>query len=311
MAAVATGALTGCLFGAQAPSLPGGAAVGDLGGRAPADLTVVDLTGVNLADVDLAVVDLTGANLAASDGPPLDLVGSCMPDQGGAPGCAARPCGLFGWWPFDGTDTDWVNHGSVAVHGAPGGWTYVPGEVGEALQLVGMQWVSVPVMSLPSGNDPRTFELWVNVPAAAGGGGAANEFLVGQGRYDLEGHALWIAVIDGNLVAGTGSAMNRVIGPALTPNAWHHVAVSAFKGGNGQAKIYLTLDGQDVGEGYLPLATDAGAAVVLAGFSPSPGDLVDSGQGALLLDEVTFYASALDTEALASIWGAGAAGKCR
>jgi hypothetical protein len=216
--------------------------------------------------------------------------------------CVSPPSGLVSWWQAENNAADVVggNNGTL-VNGA----TFVPGKVGQALSLNGVnQYVSVP--DKPSLRPTNlTIEAWVNFSTTSGNPIIA---LKPYGTGRLDSYALWYTAygqLGGAIttVNGEGPWLTYAWTPAL--GTWHHVAYTFDSASSLQA---LYLDGAAVASGTVsgPIAYDTGPVQIGADIEYGVESFFFGG----LIDEVSLFNRALSASEIAAIYSAGAAGKC-
>jgi sugar lactone lactonase YvrE len=227
--------------------------------------------------------------------------------------CAYAPAGLVAWWPGDGDGTELV-HGQNAV--LLGGAGFAPGEVRDAFNFNGTDgYAKVPASpALDVGHGPGlTIEAWINPVALA-----AQQPIVEWNSGTAYGTHFYISVIPpygtgtGCLYANfqdTAGAFHVITSPpgVIKTGRFQHVAVTYVRA-SGQATLYLNgslLVGQNLGT-FTPLTSyDLFLGYHPPGFDGSPFDF------GLRMDEVSIYDHALTAPEIASVYAAGAAGKCK
>ena len=244
------------------------------------------------AAVTDSTVDSGGdATTAGDDG------GGSPPDASG-PGCFLIPAGAQAWYRAEGDSTDLLG-------GTPASWVgtagYGPGKVGaQAFSFSGASYLTAPVASASS---TGTVEGWVlasptdsNYNVFGFGSGPLTDGLValGQGSTGMWGPEL--------LYNG-----QTVVGPSATSAQWVHVAFTwDLTGVTGPGpSLSLYVNGQPTMA--VPTMLDAGIPQMLL----MGGDAAGNGDMTGMLDEITTYTTVLSSAQIASIYNAGALGKCQ
>jgi mono/diheme cytochrome c family protein len=138
-----------------------------------------------------------------------------------------------------------VNIGGETTAAAAPGAAWVDGHVADkALSLKSTSDIAVPNIGDFENNQSFTVAAWVKVPAGNTGGAVVARM---DESNDFRGWDLWL---EGNKV-GThiihkwpGDAVKVVSREALTPNVWHHVAIS-YNGGLKKEGIKVYIDGAE------------------------------------------------------------------
>lgn len=212
--------------------------------------------------------------------------------------CDSVSSGLVAWWPGENNADDIVGtHNGTPV----GGVGFASGEVGQAFNLDGGGYISVPHSPLwDFGANNFTIELWAKFNSPGGaealiadddGGGSQNKWILFHG-YSLNGFCLHL-----NGSAG-GNICNSPFSP--TPGQWYHVALTRT-GPTWACYVNGSVIGADTAAVSVPAAT---APLTIghaeAGF-PFNGHL----------DEVSIYNRALSAGEIADIYTRGSEGKCK
>jgi hypothetical protein len=221
--------------------------------------------------------------------------------------CVPPPQGILAWWPFDETCDPIVAEligGRVGTFNSP---TPAPGEVGNALEFNGTNYVGVgddPVWSF--GPNDFSIELWANF-STPGGGSTTEPSNIFIGHDEGPGFRnKWLfALGGGNLEFHINSP---TLGPQFFPlvpfspaiNTWYHLALTRS---GVLYSIYVNgvLAGSATNSASIPTA----AALLTIGEAENIGFMKG------LLDEVTIYNRALTGAEIASIFAAGHSGKCK
>jgi len=250
--------------------------------------------------------------------------------------CVPPPSGMVAWWPLDETSgttvTDIVGgHNGTAQPGPIGpfagtgpvtsaSWpppTFPVGMVDNSLFFYGNRHVKVPHnTALDPGTGDFTIDAWV-IYAAAGkgqfltivrkaGGGAGTPT-----TSPLAGSGYQLVIQDSSANPGQlsfnvkGSLGDSLAWNPITPNIWHHVAVTVQRTtGVFDASIMLYFDGATVAGPNAHLGNVANNWDLLIG-----GDGVSAGE--IAVDEVEIFDRALTQQEIQDIYNAGPAGKCK
>ena len=228
---------------------------------------------------------------------------------------------LIGYWNLDATGS------STAVvkdaTGADTTGTFVPGQVGNAINLDGQTYLFV--TNYPKATKAISGSAWIKLDPSAAGDiaifrNAQGDMIVSGGAARIVGQFELMLSYDGNTdefhpmaTVGIGPNLARTTGSAaVTRDAWHHIAFSADG-----AQIRLYLDGQQVGStDYLAdinppqidyismgaqLNVDQSDPPILGPDPNNPKWLI--GQ----LDEVALWTRALTTQEVSLVYQAGVA----
>ena len=181
------------------------------------------------------------------------LIAGCMVIALGMVATVARgqssfvpPSGLVSWWSGNETtsDTQGENHGAL-VNGS----AYALTNIGTAFSFDGQDdYFLAPTAGLSTGNAARTLELWVKVKAFHDG----EVFIAGYGHFgfDNQTYSLGVEPIGGKWKLFFSQWGETVMGPALEPQRWYHLAVSNV---SNTATVYL--NGDAVSTGTLTINT--------------------------------------------------------
>jgi hypothetical protein len=225
--------------------------------------------------------------------------------------CVTPPAGLVAWWPGQGNANDiaGTNNGTLSS-----GASFASGEVGQAFNFDGVNGY-VEVASNSNLNPAAGFSIegwifprqdraqvimskWADSPAHPNQrsycfqtfGNRALLFSISDWNHQLDGafHNFFTT--------------NNVIGL----NRWSHVA-AVYDQATGARRIYV--NGVEVAERIDPpikVANSTAEVVIGAALTYGPADSYFDG----LIDELSFYSSALSTAEIQAIYNAGSAGKC-
>ncbi|MBK6749024.1 MAG: carboxypeptidase regulatory-like domain-containing protein [Acidobacteria bacterium] len=215
------------------------------------------------------------------------------------PTAAAPPSGLVAWWGGDGDARDQTqyDHDGVQAYGP----FYSVGKVGQAFNFDGVAGHYVEVAGNGAPFDPGTAEFSVDLWMRSRNSGA-NTYLVGKSLPDSgEG---WDIRLNDNmirLVGVNGWGFNLDSDASVTPNTWHHIAMSSTT-----SQVSLYIDG--VLKGTCPRSSIIATANPLRfGHTTNYGGPAFDGQ----MDEIDFFNRAITPAEVTSIYNAGLAGKLR
>ena len=226
------------------------------------------------------------------------------------PSCVTPPAGLVAWWSGNGDALDSVNINHGVTQSGVG---FAVGKAGQAFLLgVTNNGVRIPAsaaLNVGTGNG-MTVECWVNLATVAG-----NNPLIEWNDGDEATGGYWGV----HLFAGTygaGSLYANIVGPGeswhqlntaagvLKSNAFQHVALTYDKA-SGVARIYC--NGVVVAQRSIGSFTPTTDTDLYLGKRPA-GTMIANSIG--LMDEVSLYNRALNTDEIAAIYAARGAGKC-
>lgn|GEM_PF-6648144 len=247
------------------------------------------------------------------------------------PPCAVPPAGLVGWWGFDeggGGLSEDLSTFSDSANIMGGAQWITDGAVGGALRFdgktlgVGRVWPSDQHLDFgpaKAGTADGDFSLdaWIRIPVGTALGGyltilsknvpsssVGYEFLVSTGQLGLHLHPVG---------APLSSPFGRWSVPVVKADGkWHHAAVTVDRDAAGGITFYH--DGAKVastGTWSLSQASLVNSDPVRIGFGPSWGSGSQYGQFIGDIDEVEIFDRSLGPNAIAAIFDAGSAGKCR
>jgi hypothetical protein len=208
--------------------------------------------------------------------------------------------GLVSWWRAENNALDSIGtNNGVALNGA----TYVPGKVGQAFSLDGIN----DCIQIPDSPGLRpaslTLETWVMFSANTG---IRVIFTKPLGGGTLDSFALWLE--NGNLKAGicdtTGSGPALVAPFSPVVGQWYHLAYT-FDDLTRQQVLYL--NNVSVASGLSDRAIAYDTNPVLLGCDSDNGNHAWFVQGRI--DEAAIYNRALTAPELAALYYAGVAGK--
>jgi hypothetical protein len=212
--------------------------------------------------------------------------------------CVSAPVGLAGWWTAEGTTQDLVGGGVCVLKN---GATYGVGKVGLAFSLTNGAYVEIPNASNVdySTTNAMTVELWVYRTGLASGMHILSKRVgAGSMAYQL---AFDSSTRGLHFIAGDPWDLVAVnTGASLPLNTWWHLAATSD---GSMLKLYTNgvLAGEVAGtlgpQNSEPLRIGA-----IDSVTPYPFDG--------LIDEVSLYNRALNSNEISAIYAAGGAGKC-
>jgi hypothetical protein len=213
--------------------------------------------------------------------------------------CVTPPSGLVSWWGGDNNALDIVgtNNGSLQ-----GGAAYSAGKVGQAFRLDGgvNSWIETSGDFGNFGSNPFTIAFWMY----SNNNGTGGTYIMGKSQPDI-GAGWDIRLRDSSLLlVGVNewpSDYNWQSDASLTPNAWHHVAISATETG-----VTVYIDG--INKGTTPRSSISSTGNPFRiGYTTAFGGVPFNG----LLDEVEIFNRALTAGEVAAIYSASSEGMCR
>ncbi|MDQ6739398.1 MAG: putative Ig domain-containing protein, partial [Actinomycetota bacterium] len=217
--------------------------------------------------------------------------------------CTAAVSGMIMWLPANNNPNDLIGSNNAVLQS---GATYSTGEVGQAFNLVNAanatsgQYVNVVTpIGLPVGNAARTVEMWFNTATTLASSPNAALFQYGTATIEKSFGLVFTAANPGKLMFN-GSGDDLLGTTTVTPNAWHHVAVT-YDG----ATVKLYLDGALEGTkatSVLNTTLDGNGLSI----GSRPGVSVFNGK----LDEVQIFNRALTQAEIQATYYAGAQGTC-
>lgn len=237
-----------------------------------------------------------------------------------ASSCATAPAGMVAWWPFDepvvSTVANDVTHlspsrnvaqlfgaAAITAAGHTGRMLCVPNETDYAKVPIANQ------LSLDFGAGSFAIDGWVNLNTGPPGPRMLVErrVLLSSSPYRTRGYALYFNGLQTQLEIGIGISTQIVPGPSVTTSAWHHLAVSVDRS-LGQGRWYL--DGAPQPSfNFAPTAgsTTANSDVYMGLTSPAFGSTAPLNG---CVDDLEIFGAPLSAAAVATIYSAGASGKC-
>jgi len=223
------------------------------------------------------------------------------------PSCVPPPANIVAWWPAEGNGTD-ISGANVSTVNSV---TFGPGEVGQAFSFNGsmIAEVSVAAPNFETPNTGFTVEGWVN-PSSLGFCWAFQCGTIAHRETSVSSRTWWLGLDDASLrfvllLQRPNGGRADVSGPSLvTPGSFQHVAAS-YDGNN--IKLYYN--------GTLATTQAVGPANFNTGDAINIGieNLTSAGEIFPFkgeIDELSIYNRALSDQEIASIFGAGTAGKC-
>lgn len=216
--------------------------------------------------------------------------------------CSTAPNNLVSWWRGEGNALDQkaLNNGTLQ-----NGTTFAAGRVGRAFSFDGVDdFVDVPDSASLDVSTAMTIDAWV-FPTQIKNQRVITKWGTGGFRtFTVDfGSDAGVAIV----VSSDGNNFPSVSTPAgdVPLNQWTHIAV-VFQGGS-FLKIYINgVERANSGSAPSSIFNSTSPFRLGRNFNDAPGGLNYSG----LLDEVGIYNRALNQSEIASIYNAGAAGKC-
>lgn len=238
----------------------------------------------------------------------------CLTMRGlGHADCLPTPSGLVGWWPGDGNASNVLGTNNGTLQG--GATANVPGLVGSAFNFDGTNnFVEIPNAPILQPTN-LTIEAWIQFTGldSAGTGPAAGVqniiFKQNTQSSSFEGYDLGKTRVSGSdyfrFIVSSGSGQTATIRSStiISTGIWYHVA--AVRGPN---FTQLYVNGALERQTNVAFAQSYGTQPLYFGTTgQSYWDRRFKGD----LDEVTIYNRALDSNEIAAVYAAGAAGKCK
>jgi len=257
----------------------------------------------------------------------LTVRGSAQTTAAASGSCTPPPSGMVAWWPLDETSgttvTDIVGGyngtaqpGPIGAFVGPGPVTsaswplpnFPVGMVSNSLFFYGNRYVEVPHnAALDPGTGGFTVDAWVIFTKTPGshlldiaqklGSPARWQFYIHYSNSDTTGLLnLQVRGVSGGLIQGGTDA-------PITPQAWHHVAVTLQRGA--QDVVNLHVDGTLVStHSFASVGNVASSSNLFIGT----GDLVGR---EIAVDELEILSRALTSKEIQDLYAAGSAGKCK
>jgi hypothetical protein len=224
------------------------------------------------------------------------------------PNCVAPASNTTGWWDADGHPWDRAQTNVAILHN---GVAYSQGLLGQGFSFDGASnYAEVPSAPGIRFSGPFSVEGWINYDHLYGAYGSA---ICAKGQ-DAEDAVDWAMTVGsaGKLRAHvnvSGSGWSYFDGATtLQTGAWYHVAM-VYTGTNLAAYVNGAPDGA------IPVAGNlraTGYSLRIGAYSPVNGDAgLSKAYFPGTIDELTFYNCALPGSAIAAIYSAGSAGKCK
>jgi hypothetical protein len=275
---------------------------GNIYGSSSSTLGLTGITTNDAANYQVIITNLAGSTTSSVATLTVTVPGSCV----------EPPSNLVGWWPGEGNAHD---SASVDDGALEGGATFASGLVGQAFSFDGTNaYVEIPdAPALDPAN--LTLEAWVlfNSLDSAGSGGspAGQQYIIFKQNTrssGFEGYYLGKERGDSGdyfvftVTSAAGQPAQVVSSPTIATNTWYHIAAVRTS-----TNIQLYIDGASIGQAAAAWPQDYGTLPLFFGSSgQSSWDHKLNG----LLDEVSLYNRPLAASEIASIYNAGAGGKC-
>lgn len=218
--------------------------------------------------------------------------------------------GLVAWWELENNGNDRVGTNVGNLFGTPG---FAVGEVGNGMQFDGVNdhvlIPSSPSLDVGAGNG-FTIETWIKPTTVAGeqplvewndGGNIQTHFWISVPTLGGGPGSLYANLVD---TANVSHSISSTTG-LIIPNAYQHVAVTYSKL-TGVCTLYL--NGVIVAQSNLGVFTPDTRPNLYFGFRPAGVSAGARFNGDM--DEVGLFSRPLNNSEVASIFAAGAAGKC-
>ncbi|MBI1741723.1 DUF11 domain-containing protein [Candidatus Acetothermia bacterium] len=247
--------------------------------------------------------------------------------QGAQTSCIPPPSGMGAWWPLDETSgttvTDIVNgHNGTALPGPIGAfsgpgpvtsaqWPPPPfpvGMVNNSLYFEGSRYIRVLSHSdLEPGAGDFTVDAWVIFAITPG----SHLLNIAEKLASVERWQFYIQYLNGNTTGqlnfqvrgSSGGPLQGGVGVPISPQAWHHVAVTFQRGTQDVVNLYL--DGVPASSNPIVLVGNVTNSMDLF---IGTGDLVGR---EIAIDELEIFKRALKPQEIEAIFKAGSAGKCK
>ncbi|HTZ17347.1 MAG TPA: LamG domain-containing protein, partial [Dissulfurispiraceae bacterium] len=212
--------------------------------------------------------------------------------------CTPVPSGLISWWGGDNNALDIVgtNNGTL-VNGA----AYAPGKVSQAFSFDGVNdYVEISGGAGDFGSSPFTVDFWMYTSIQGN-----NSFILG--KNNANSGIGWDIRLDNQaiqVVGVNGWGFNITSDASVTPNSWHHIALSSSI-----TDVNLYIDGVLKGHSARSSisATTNPLRIGYAATDYYYGGTIFSG----LIDELQIFNRALSSSEIAAIYNSGGCGTCR
>ncbi len=275
---------------------------GAYSGSATASLAISNAQPINAGGYSVVVTNVAGAVTSSVAALTVTAPGSCV----------TPPSGLVGWWPGDGSGTNYFGTNNGSLQG--GATATAAGVDGQAFSFNGTTaYVQIPDSPILRPTNV-TVEAWVNFSSlnSSGTAPAGEQYIVFKQNTrsgNFEGYFLGkLRGAGGDYFAFGVSSSAGVPAvasgtPGIQAGVWYHVA-----GVRGPNSVQLYVNGQLASQTSVSFAQNYGTLPLYFGSS---GQSFWDGKLAGLLDEVSLYNRALSASEIAAIYSAGAAGKCK
>ena len=255
-----------------------------------ATLTLTNVQWANAGNYHVVVTDIYGSTVSSNAMLTVTLPPSCVP----------VPSNMISWWRAENNALDSVGANNGTFVGAA---SYANGEVGQAFNLSGTNYVSVPDSPTLNFSNAMTIECWLYRNAVVGTWDPVvkKENIANNYGYAFEfnNNNLLFWIYQGGGSPGWISSGGAV---PIALSQWYHVA-AVYDGGN--LLCYTN--------GCLAAAYPATGGILASTnqlcIGNDPGNRTSRFFNGLL-DEVSIYNRALSSNEIAGIYNAGRGGKC-
>ena len=226
--------------------------------------------------------------------------------------CLPAPAGLVGWWPGDGNVNDIAGTNNGALRG--GATADAQAVVGNGFSLDGTnKYIQIPDSPVlkPAELTVECWVKWNNLSTPGTSIYPGQQYIVfkqNSSTWDFEGYVLskdrtWNDIILWEVTSASGQLVRIDSTSPVTTNVWYHLA-----GVRGSNYIQIYFNGQLEAQTNVDFPQDYGNWPLYFGTSgQSYYDRKLNG----VIDEVALYNRALSADEIASLYTAGAAGKCK
>lgn len=273
-------------------------------GTLPAGVTLNGTTGVLSGTPAPDTQGSYPLTIKASNGVPSDATQPFTLTVNGVP-CTGAVSGMISWLPANNNANDLIGGNNAVMQG--GATFTATGKVGQAFNFTNApnavtgQYASVATpVGLPLGSAARTVEMWFKTATTLTTSPNAALFQYGTAALDKSFGLVFAGSSPGKLIFN-GSGDDLVGTITVTPNVWHHVAITYA---SDTVTWYLDgqLDRSAITNGLLNTTLDANGLTI----GSRPGVAVWNGQ----IDEVQIFNRALTQAEVQATYYAGAQGTC-